>query len=491
MPELLKPFSQPVPRAANDGGGWRPRRSLRQLALRALPNPRSNLLEFHPGAIEIVNSPPSPLGRSVAWSVMLAVTIMFVWAFLGSVDIVIIGRGRIVPSAHATLIQAPEGAQVSAIHVRNGQQVAPGAPLVDLNPIEAAADHTQLQRELTDLRLRALRLRVLMAFPGSTAAADALFSPPPDLAADMVALHRNHLLTGLEHHFTREASFVAALRQERASAASAEADLKRLTATLPLLEEQVETRRDLVARGISPRLEFLNQERQLLDTRLSVPILQARLEQASAASSRLNEESRQYQLEYRQTHLRDLSETEERMAAIQQQLVKAEHRMSRLQLTAPTAGTVQELVVHSEGAVVSPAQTLLTIVPTKSGLEVEAQIQSRDIGWIRVGQPVSVKIDAFDFTKYGMLEGRVKSITSDAVSIADPRRTPMNEQPVDIYFGVTITLEDEVLATRVAGNLPLSAGMTVNAEIIGGRRRIMDYILSPVLEHAQESLRER
>jgi hemolysin D len=460
-------------------------------ALAARLRARDRYDEFYPGAIEILNSPPSPLGRAVAWTIMAAFALLLLWACLGSVDIVVEARGRIVPVDNSKTVQAPEAAQVSAIHVRDGQQVARGQALIDLNPTETSADQARTENDYLDAALSAARLRALTAALAGRQDAEAAFKPPENAPSAMTQLHRQQLRSAIGQYTTQQAALAASYQEAQANAGAADAELTRLTHTLPLLEEQLETRRGLVEKGYFSKIEFLNLERQAVDARLSIPVQKGRLDQARAALQRIGQERRQSAADASRRTLEELAEAERRVAALEQERIKAGHHSERLRLTAPIAGTVQELAVYSAGAVVTAAQPLLVVVPNDARLELEAQVLNRDIGWVGAGQRVAIKVDAYEFTLYGMASGRVDSVSSDAVTSADPKRTPTLERPPDAYFAARIVLNETALRSPKGARLALRPGMTVTAEINGGKRRVIEYLLSPIAAYAHDSMRER
>ncbi len=170
----------------------------------------------------------------------------------------------------------------------------------------------------------------------------------------------------------------------------------------------------------------------------------------------------------------------EQISQYGEELTKMRRRQALTRLTAPVAGTVQQLAIHTVGGVVTEAQPLMAVVPANETLEVEAQIENRDIGFVRPGQAATVKIDSFPYTRYGYLEGEVVSVSHDAVQ--DERK--------GLVFLARVRLERNHLMIDDA-RVTLSAGMTVSAEIRTGKRRVIDYFLSPLQVHVGGSLRER
>jgi hemolysin D len=238
----------------------------------------------------------------------------------------------------------------------------------------------------------------------------------------------------------------------------------------------------------------------LVDSQQERLVQQSRAREAEAALAAITQTREQTIAEFRRTLFGDLAEAQRKAAGFAADLSKAEQRTKLQLLTAPVSGMVQQLAVHTVGGVVTPAQTLAVIVPSDSHLEVEAMVTNRDIGFVHAGEEVEIKVDTFDFTRYGLLHGRVLSISEDAIA----RDVPADKAP-DKTAGAASTSEPKgqelTYAARISLDraqmqiedkmVNLSPGMAVTAEIKTGSRRIITYLLSPLLKYKQESLRER
>jgi len=198
----------------------------------------------------------------------------------------------------------------------------------------------------------------------------------------------------------------------------------------------------------------------------------------------------------------DLAEAEQKAAQFAEDLIKADKKMHDQVLRAPIAGTVQQLAVHTIGGVVTPAQELLVVVPAESRIEIEAMIQNRDIGFVEAGQDAEVKIDTFNFTRYGLLRGKVLSVSADSImrerAAGQGAEKPANAsggrssepQGQELVYAARISLE----ATRMQIEnrwVDLASGMAVTVEVRTGQRWVMEYLLSPLLRVTQERMRER
>jgi hemolysin D len=231
-------------------------------------------------------------------------------------------------------------------------------------------------------------------------------------------------------------------------------------------------------------------------------IQQGRLNEATQGVAALKDQRRQAEAEFRRKTLDDLALAEQKVASLRQQLAQSAKRLKLQTLTAPVDGTVQQLAVHTEGGVVTPAQPLLMVVPAGSPLEIEANISNRDIGFVSAGHEAAIKVDTFSFTKYGLLSGRVDAVSQDAVMRSKPivegnsrnqagaESDSSEPKGQELVYVARIKLDQSHMLVD-GKEVNLTPGMAVTAEIKTGHRQIIEYLLSPLARHSQQALRER
>lgn len=431
-------------------------------------------LEFLPAVLEVTDSPPSPLGRIILGTVMTFFVISIAWANIGEMDIISTAQGKIIPSGKVKVIQPFETGVVKAIHVRDGQRVKAGDVLVELNPTGAAADEARLTRELLNARVSIARLEALL-FDNPL---DSFF-PPEDADENLVARNRRHLESA---HAERQARLDASdneVIQRRAEIRTTKIEMARLKMILPNVRERVEKRRILLDKGYTARLDFLELEQQLIDTEQQLLSADSKLNELQAALRTTTSRRDQMIAEGNRTSEEQLADITNRAEGVEQELIKAQDRNRQQKLTAPVDGVVQQLAIHTEGGVVTPAQELMTIVP-QGHIEIEAMVLNKDIGFVVEGQDAEIKVESFPFTKYGTLRGSVRTVSRDAV---------MDEKQGLIYPARFDLWETEI----IVGNkyVTLTPGMSVTVEIKTGKRKPIQYILAPLQEYQSESLKER
>ena len=444
--------------------------------------------EFLPAALEIIETPASPAGRSIAGAIIAFFVLALSWAVLGWVDIVATAPGKIVPTGRSKVIQPLDSGIVHAIHVQNGQMVKAGDLLIELDPTESEADRNRLADELLAARLEAARLEAMLSGAPDPSAA---FVAPPGTDPAQVALSRQLVGSAMAEFWAKLAELDQQAAQHEANRVAVAATIEKLNAVLPLLREQLAMRKVFYERNVGSKLDYLDAQERVLEMERDLAVQRSRLSEAQAAAAADAESRRETEAERRRSWLAALADAQVKVQALVQDFVKADERMRRQVLSAPIDGVVQQLAVHTIGGVAKPADTLLVLVPTDSGLEIEAVIANADIGFVHPGQSAKIKVDTFTFTRYGLIDGKLLSVSPDStpeagVNDAPDARTRSREPGFTARVGLDRTsmkIGDQVV--------PLRPGMAVTVEINTGERRIIDYLLSPLLRYTQESMRER
>jgi len=460
---------------------------------------RRDEVEFLPAAVEIIETPASPLGRLIGGTIIAFFCASLAWASFGHVDIIATASGRIMPSGRTKVVQPFETGVVKAIHVRDGQKVAAGDVLIELDPTINAAESERLRKEQLAASLDAARLKATLAAVGGDAGS---LAAPNGATPAQLELQRNLLANQLEEYRAKIANLDRQIAQNEGNRAAVAATVEKLSQAIPLIRQRAQAYKTLVDREYGSKLQYLQTQQDLTEHEQELQVQKARLQEATAGLAALREQRRQSEAEFRRSTLSDLAQAEQKASSLAEELVKAQQHHDLQTLAAPVDGTVQQLAVHTVGGVVTPAQPLLVIVPNEARLEVEAMVSNRDIGFVHDGQAVEIKIDTFNFTKYGLLHGEVLSVSSDAISRDKPAdksdagnnagsgERSSEPQGQELVYAARISLDrtDMQIDERLVN---LSPGMAVTAEIKTGRRRVIDYVLSPILRTRQAALRER
>ena len=455
-------------------------------------------LAFLPAALEIVETPPSPIGRAIGATIMLLFCVALVWAWAGTIDIVASAPEKIVPSGRTKVIQPFETGVVWSIRVQDGQVVKAGDVLIELDPTVNAAERDHLHDDLLAEQLNIARLNAALA-GGDNSVAD--FTPPTDANPALINAQRQLLLNQVTEFRAKIAALARQQAQKEAEQGTIVATIHKLETTIPVIQQRVDIRKTLVDKELGSKLTYFEILQQLVEQQEDLGVHKSHLREAEAAAAAIRETRGQAEAEYRRTLSEELAKAEQKANGLTQDLIKAEQKTKLQRLTAPVDGVVQQLAIHTVGGVVTPAQALLVVVPSDSRIEIEAMVSNRDIGFIRSGQEAEIKIDTFNFTRYGLLRGQVLSVSQDAI-IRDRKQDRSDDrglgtqnetsEPKGQELNYTARISLERTRMNIDGRMVnLSPGMATTVEIKTGSRTMLSYLLSPLLRYRQEILHER
>lgn len=406
--------------------------------------------QFLPASLSLQEMPVSPSARLLAWVMMAMVAALLAWACVGRIDIVVNSAGKIIPGARTKIIASVDVASVKALHVDEGQAVREGQVLVELDASAFDAERDKAAGDQQTYLLQAARSRALLD-------AVAGLRKPQLPALPGVASGRR--LAAQQYLDGQYLDFAAKVKK-------IDDDIQRYAQALPLAQQRADDYRELSRSHDVPYHAYLEKEQARID--LAGQLAEARNQRATLIA------------ETSHGALDALTEANRLADGLMQDALRAASQ-SRLQvLRAPVNGTVQQLTVHTVGGVVPAAQALMSIVPSDAQLEIEAVLENKDVGFVREGQSAEVKIDAYEYTRYGTIPAHVVHLSHDA--IADEKKT--------MTYLARVVL-DRAWVLVDGKRMPLSPGMTVNVEIKTGSRRVVEYVLSPLLQHGRESFNER
>jgi hemolysin D len=437
---------------------------------------RSKEPAFLPAALEVIERPVSPTGRITAWTLLLGLVATGAWLTLGHIDIVASAQGKIIPTDAVKLVQAANIGVVRKIYVRDGTIVRKGEPLIDLDPTVSTAEEAEASKGLLAAELDVAR---------DSAIADALigkgihFAPPTGTTPEVAETQLRLIKAQVAESGAATAGMAAARDSSLAEANSAAQQIRTYSDTVPVLDKEIDAMNGLAAKGYAPGLKLLELQRQRRSEAGERDVAVAQRARGQSDARKFSQQLTQSREQARQTALADLAKAQSEAMVRQEELTKARQKSHLQRLVAPVDGIVQQLTVHTVGGVIEAVRPLMIIVPY-GALTVEANVLNKDAGFVRQGQPVAVKLEAFPFTRYGTVPGRIQSISSDAID--DKKLGPIYVARIKLLRS-TIDRGDVVA--------PLGPGMTVTADIKTGRRSLLSYLLSPIDKARLEAGRER
>ncbi|WP_320534935.1 HlyD family type I secretion periplasmic adaptor subunit [Robbsia andropogonis] len=432
---------------------------------------------FLPANLELIESPvhPAPM-----WSMRIIVVLVFLIvliATLGQLDIVAVAKGKLLPNVRVKVIQPAITGVVKDILVRDGQRVHAGDLLMQLDPTQAAADSDKARLSKIEAALAAERSRSLLS-------ASSTGQPPHVRLVDGASMAEQqdaqHYAESLYHAYRDKLnSAQAELLKQEAELDESHQEIARLMATAPLARQQANQYKALVANKYVAQTDYLDKEQAALDKEHELAAQQSHAHELAEGIAEQRADIASTTSQFRSEQLDTLDKATQQLDQSRNDETKADTRQKLMSLTSPVDGTVQQLAIHTLGGVATAAQSVMEIVPNDT-VEVEADVENKDIGFVKVGQTAIVKIEAFPYTRFGYLTGKVVAVSNDAVQ--------------DKKLGLTFVAHVRLPTNRILANgqwINLTPGMEVTTEIKTGKQSVAHYFLDPVIRTSQESLRER
>lgn len=428
------------------------------------------------GVDSIIRAPVPVTSQWLIVSFFTLFALVLIWAVFSKIDIVSSAQGKAIPSSRIQLIQAPQLAVIDSIYVREGVRVEKGQLLVKLEKGRLSSQQRDVQARQRQLEAKKMRITALILAAQKRKDPDYSIAPESieqkleyQLMRDNWAMHQS------EWH-----SISMQMDSKAAAVKRIEADIARLHKLIPLSRKNHQRHQRLYKKG-GITLDKVDVAREvLIDRESTSKVLSYQLNEGEADLSQAKHEVNAFTERFIHDLSIQLIEVEQELASINEQGIRVAVQLGEFILTAPVAGIVKDMAVNTEGGVVEPAQVLMQIVPENVPLEVEVKVLNRDIGFVYQGQQVTVKVDTFNFIKYGAITGTIKHLASDATE---------DEQLGPVYMAL---VELEQGSIQVGGRMAkLVPGMTMIVDMHVGQRRLIEYILNPVLRYQNEVMRER
>lgn len=442
------------------------------------PKRSEDELAFLPAHLELIESPVSPAARWTVRIIMAFFCVALLWSILGKLDIVAVAPGKTVVSSRTKVIQPAETAVVKRILVRDGQTVKKGELLIELDATGTGADFAKAGDALINARLAELRLAAL-AQALNTGHTPRL-APDPRLPQTRFTSEQDLASSQFSAYQANRQSLLAEISQREAELRTVQSMIGPLEETAKISKSRSEDYAKLLEGKYVGRHDYLLREQERIAAERDLASQRSRLQETRSALSGSREQLSVLTAETKQQTLDGLRQAREQMRQFAPEVAKTGQRDQLMLLHAPVSGTVQQLAIHTVGGVVTPAQALLAVVPSEESLEVEVTVLNKDIGFVKPGQRATVKVESFPYTRYGYLEGIVESVSHDAAQ----------DENLGLIFPARVKLGNASLIIDGV-KVELTPGMSLSVEIKTGKRRVIDYLLSPLKQHSTEALRER
>jgi len=401
--------------------------------------------------------------------------IFILWASIAELDEVTRATGRVVPSKQIQVIQNLEGGIVKEILFRQGDKVKAGDILVKLDRTQFDADFKRNEEEYFSLTAMIIRLQAESRFE------------EPVFETVFQKEHENMVRRELNLFLARKAEFDASLNSLKAKLKQieqenieAEVSLVGAKSAEELAIAEVDMLVPLVEKGIEPRLELIRAKQRLIQAEGDHQKAMLGIKKAEKSVEEINLQVEAARQKFRAAALTELNDVQTRQNKMVDALPALSDKVNRTDIVAPTNGIINRVLVNTIGGVVKPGMPIVELVPLDDSLLVEAEVQPSDIAFLRPGQPARVKLTAYDYSRYGSLDGHVENISADAI---------MNEQKQYMYVIQIRTTKNSL--PSLDGSLPILPGMVAEVDILNGKKTIMRYLMNPVLKLKDNAFRER
>ena len=431
--------------------------------------------EFLPPAVEILETPPSPMGRMLVWAVLGLFILVILWSFIGEIDEVVVARGKVIPIGYTKVLQAEDKGIVKRILVQEGQKVKEGELLMELDRTMSESDLNALKKEIAyyDINIRRIlaELENKPFVPGAGSEVDS-----KDFVQQMSLYNSRQSEKKAKLEF-----YDAQISQKEDSVRVAESSLEKYRQLLAIAREREESLKTILDAGAVSKYTYLEHKGKRIELEQNVSMNISELSAAKAEASAARQQKAQYLAEWNRQLQEELINCRKQYNTLKESERKAELKNKLIEIKAPVDGAVHKLDIHTVGAVVQEAQGLMQVVPEGTPMEVEAWMENKDVGFVRPNMPVEIKVDTFNFQKFGTIKGKVREVSPDAIE--DKERGTL--------YRVMVSMEEEKLHTTDNRDLQVYPGMTVSAEIKTRKKRIIDFFLEPFQTYKNEALRER
>lgn len=430
--------------------------------------------EFLPSILEVTETPPSPVGRAVLWTIVALLIVGGLWVFIGEVDEVAVANGRVIPVGNVKIVQSQNKGTIKDLLVREGDYVEEGQTLLVLDTTKTQADVDQLKKQVAYYEMTVDRLQAEMT--------DQAFVPPANQDG---ILDQKDINAQVSLYNSRRAKLAAdqeknaaTVAQEQAAIESAQAQKQKYQSLYEVALEKEQRLEMLFNESAVSYFQLLEGRSNRVNYQKSAEAMDQEIQKEMAKLAEARDNQATTDSAYRQETMTQLVEAKRQLNAYQEELTKANQTNVQSEIVAPVSGRVNQLSVHTVGGVVSEGQALMMVVPEDATLEIEAYADNKDIGFIQKGQEAEVKVETFNFQKFGMVNAKVAEISPDAVD-------DTKDKQKDGKYRLTLSMEDD------DSGIGLSPGMNVSAEIKIKKKRIIDFFLDPFRQYQDEALRER
>lgn len=427
--------------------------------------------EFKPILAEIETRPLNPLGRFIFWVLIGVILFFSIWLYMGKVDIVVSARGKLVPDGEIKIVQTLDTGVLSKINFKAGDHVRKGDVLVEIDPSTTEPALESALKNLNHLSIETDRMRATIH--GKP------FSPDAKKFGRDVSTVQGEIFRSTRDAYTKR------IEAKHRELDKTDEQVKSLLVEKAKHESLLTVSRDKLKRlelvkDIVATETYENAHNEVIDHEKSIESIHYKLTELKHYKNQITDEIAYEKENFKDTHLKELADKQRQLNEIRAEIDRIGFMNRKQRIESPIDGYINELYIHTLGGVVTPAQKILSIVPDNTALVVESFVMNKDAGFVEKNMPVSIKIDAFDFQKYGMIDGEVVQISKD--SIIDEKLGPVYK--VVVKPAKTWLMVD-------GKKTEITSGMTLSSEVNVGKRRIIEFFIYPLIKYLDEGMSVR
>jgi adhesin transport system membrane fusion protein len=410
--------------------------------------------------------------KRLLYGIASVVMLLAAWAYVAEIDTVTRGQGKVIPSRQVQILGSQDGGVITDIMVREGDLVAKGQLLVKLDPTRSNSSLGENRAQLVGLQVKAARLSAL--------AEGALFQPTAEMtsvAPDVVKEEQRLYQSNLAELSVQQRIADQQLTQRREELNELTARESQLATEYRLADQELSRTRPMLASGAVSEVEILRLEREVNKAKGELQQTRAQIDRVQASIVEAQEKLLGIDLEFANNAREQLTDTVTQINALSEAAAGLSDRVRQTNLVSPVAGTIKQLLFNTLGGIVLPGRDVIELIPADDTLLVEVRIRPQDIGFLAPGQEANVKVTAYDFVVYGGLEGQVEQIGADTVL----------DEEGNAFYEVTVRTR----SADLGADKPIIPGMTVEVDVLTGKKTVLAYLLKPVLRARQRALSER
>ena len=440
--------------------------------------------DFKPILAEIEERPTNPLGVYFLWTIISLMIVVLLGLFLVKIDVVIAARGKIIPVGDVKVIQPLETGVITKIHVKEGDYVKEGAILLEIDPSVDTSDLVGKEKNLNNSRLSLERINSVLA--------EKEFSPVgKDNSSEIVKAQITQYKAQRDVYTSTLKEKEKEYLENQSALISLKEEIATINKMLAITLEDEKRQKSLVEIGTLADNRYRDKVKERMNLERERNSKEGQVKQLETKLNRIKDEIQTFKSNFREKLLSDYSTNKQERNTLEAEVNSLRFKQDKRFITAPVSGYIHLLPVKTIGGVVTTAQPIVGIVPEGTPLEVNAIVMNKDVGYVKEGQRCVIKVDTFDFQKYGTIEGKVEGVNPYSMEEKENKERNKEAENESGGYPIRVKMLAEILKTKNGDTYKIKPGMSVTAEVNVGKRRVIEFFLFPIIRYLDEGLKVR